>query len=208
MFAHRFAGAIAIAVLSSSAAMASTGASLQLSGNGVDLNLAVDTSNATFTFGSFDISLAPGQTIDDTFSYTVTVTDDGGPATRNWSFCTPITQTDCGPAATGFEQAYASIWMGRGDAGDPTPDDYMISDSDQFVSFQSVTGQPGVYTGTIDYTATNLSSWEYQSATVAVLGAAFVDASAVPEPPVAWLLAAGLMLASFRPMRRFLRRPD
>ncbi len=192
MFARRLALATATLVASSTPAFAATGASVHVSGDGVNVAVSVQNSNATFDFGSFDVSLAPSQTLTETFTYTVKVTDDGLPATRDWSFCTPVSYTDCGPGATGFEQAYASIWLGRD--GDPTPNDFMITDTSDFISFSSVTGQPGVYTGTIDYTATNLSSQDWQSTTVTILGAAFVDAaSPVPEPPAALLYLAGLV---------------
>ena len=191
MFARRLALAIATFAASTSTAFAAAGASVNLSGDGVQLAVSVQDSNATFDVGSFDVSLAPLQTLTETFSYTVKVADDGLPATRDWSFCTPISFTDCGPGPTGFEQAYASIWLGRD--GSPTDNDFMISDTSSFVSFQSVTGQPGVYTGTIDYTATNESSLEWQSTTVTILAAAFVDASPVPEPSQASLCLAGLV---------------
>jgi hypothetical protein len=200
---QRWGIAALIAAMSSTAALASTGASLTLTGDGVDLDMSIDTSTATFDVGSFDVALAPGATQQETFTYTVRVTDDGQAAARTWTFCTPVTYTDCGPPATGLEQAYASLWIGR-DPASGTDNDYWIDDTMSFNSFQSVTGTPGLYTGTIDYTATNTSSWLPQFTTVYVLGAVFADVSAVPEP-AAWqllALALGLGLAGMAARRR------
>ena len=85
-----------------------------------------------------------------------------------------------------------------------TDNDYWIDDTMSFNSFQSVTGTPGLYTGTIDYTATNTSSFLPQFTTVYLLGAVFADVSAVPEP-AAWqlmVLALGLGLAGVAARRR------
>ena len=178
-----------------SAAFATTGASVHLSGDGVALDAQASSSTATFDVGSFDISLAPGETLHEYFNYTVNVTDDGAPAARTWEFCTPLFDTDCGPPPTGFEQAAASIWIGR----DPRligDNDYMIDDSVVYQTFQSVTGTPGLYTGMLDYTATNASTFMYQSTTVTVLATVFVDASAVPEPSALQQIVLALGLAS------------
>lgn len=177
------------------AAFATTGGSVQLSGDGVVLDAHASSSTATFDVGSFDISLAPGETVHEYFNYTVHVTDDGTPAPRTWEFCTPLFDTDCGPPPTGFEEAAASIWIGR----DPRligDNDYMIDDSVIYRTFQSVTGLSGLYTGTLDYTATNTSTFMYQYTTVTVLAAVFADVSAVPEPSALQQIVLALGLAS------------
>lgn len=175
-------------------ATAATAARVTLDGNGVDLSLNQPGDGANFTFGSFDIALAPGASVQETFDYSIRLSADGLPATRDWSFCTPIAETDCGPDPTGFEQAYASIWMGR-DGRSPTDQDEWISDSLSFVNFLAPAGQSGLYTGQLVYTATNTSSMFDQSATVTIVAAAFVDAAPVPEPaPLTMIGAAGALV--------------
>jgi hypothetical protein len=185
------------------AASASTEARLTLTGDGVALGLDIDTSTAAFAPAAFDIALAPGASIEETFDYTLQVTDDGRPATRDWSFCTPVLAADCGPAPTGRAQAYASIWLGR----DPNSVDdasFWIDDTPLFVSRTSTTGAPGLYSGTLVYDATNTSLDRPQFATVTLIGAVFADvadaAGPVPEPApaAAWLVGiAGLAAAAF-----------
>lgn len=197
---------LGLALCSTGAALASTVASLKLTGDLVDLSVSIDTSTATFDYGQFDVALAPGQTLRETFTYTVQVTDDGLPAAREWSFCTPVSYADCGPNATGFEQAYVSIDLGR-DTRSVTDRDYWIDDTSSFLSFNSVTGKPGLYSGTLVYTATNTSLGEAQFATVSIVGAVFADVAAgdppaVPEPATAAMWLAGLGLAALRLRRR------
>lgn len=199
------AAAACILLSWSTVSNAATVANLQLTGDSVNLNVAIDTSGAQIGLGYFDVSLDPLQTIEEQFTYTITVEDDGLPANRSWQFCTPVLETDCGPDPTGREEAYASIWLGR-DPRDVTGSNYFISDNMVFQSFQSVTGQPGVFTGTIDYIATNTSDVMPQSTTLTILGAVFADVSAVPELP-AWqaLMAAFCGGALWRSAKR--RRP-
>ena len=191
MFVRQFVSQCLILGAFCSPAMATTNASVAVTGNNVSFSVAVDTSTADIAFGSFDVALAPGASVEEQFQYTVAVTDDGLPATRQWSFCTPLVESDCGPAPTGFEQAYASIWMGR-DPNSGSDSDEWISDTTAFVSFQSVTGEPGVFQGTLDYFATNTSDFMPQFTTVTILGAVFADVSAVPEPGKLGTMFAGL----------------
>jgi hypothetical protein len=193
MFVRQFVSRCLILGAFCSPAMAATGASVAVTGNNVSFSVAVDTSTADIAFGSFDVALAPGASMEEQFQYTVIVTDDGLPASRQWTFCTPLAESDCGPAPTGFEQAYASIWMGR-DPNSGSDNDEWITDTSAFVSFQSVTGQPGVFHGTLDYTATNTSDFMPQFTTVTILGAVFADVSAVPEPGSLAAMLAGLAL--------------
>ena len=178
-------------------AAAATGARITLQGDGVDLSLNQPADGANFTFGSFDVALAPGATVQETFDYTIRLSADGLPVARDWSFCTPITETDCGPDPTGFEQAYASIWMGR-DGRSPTDQDEWISDSLSFVDFLAPAGQSGVYTGQLVYTATNTSTLFDQSTTVTILAATFVDAAPVPEPAPLTMFGVAAALALLR----------
>jgi hypothetical protein len=174
-------------------AAAATGAQLTLEGDGVSLALDQPGDGANFTYGSFDVALAPGATVQETFDYSIRLSAGGLPVTRDWSFCTPIMQADCGPDPTGLEQAYASIWMGR-DGRSTTDQDAWIADSLTFVHFLAPANQSGLYTGQLVYTATNTSNLFDQSTTVTIVAAAFVDAAPVPEPaPVALFAAAGAL---------------
>jgi hypothetical protein len=182
-------------------AAASTAARITLAGDGVELSLDQPRDGANFTYGSFDVALAPGATVQETFDYTIRLSADSLPATRDWSFCTPIMETDCGPDPTGLEQAYASIWMGR-DGRSPTDQDEWIDDSLSFIHFLAPAGQSGLYTGELVYTATNTSPLFDQSATVTILAAAFVDATPVPEPAPLTLIGVAGALALLRAGRR------
>lgn len=168
------------AMLLAGAAQAHASAHLSFTGPDVDLHVDMNGSGATQGESLFFVAIDPGQTIDEQFSYTVTLSDEALPAERTWSFCTLVVfHSDCGPEATGGEQAAASILIAR----DMRSADGRIQDRVIFDHFYSVPGTTRTFSGTIDYIATNTSDVERLYETVPVLGAVFVDASAVFEPP-------------------------
>ncbi len=198
--------ALLAATLSPAAALAAAHADITITGPGdVDLSLAVDTNTARFTYQFLTVDFDPLQTVTRTFSYTVRVADDGLPATRTTTTCTPDYLSDCGPPATGFEQAYALIEIGW-DHRQVDQNDAFLSDAGAVQSFQSVTGSPQTFSGTLTYTGTDTSQFIPQEVTLQVMLFALADVSPVPEPEGWGLAALGLLPLLARARRRDVSR--
>jgi len=181
-------------------ASAAAESSLHVVGDGgIDVALSIDTNTANWNYQFLTVDVAAGQTVTRSWQYTVTVADDGLPALRTEdNVCTPDFLSDCGPPATGFEQAYALIEIGR-DHRDVNDDNAFLEDGNLVQSFHSVTGDPHTFTGTLTWTGTNLSEVRPQTAQLQVMLFALADVSAVPEPAGAALaLLALLPLAARR----------
>jgi hypothetical protein len=173
------------------ASHASASASVQVTGAGIDVAAAVNTNTAEFNYGFFEVDLQPLETVSRSFTYTVTLSDDGLPAFRVDTICTPDHLSDCGPAPTGLEQAYALIEIGR-DRRAIDSDNVYLDDSNIVQSFQSITGMPRTYAGTLTYTATDTSEYMSQIARLQLMVYVLADVAPVPEP-APWLPAlAGL----------------
>lgn len=196
--------ALALAAMAPMGALAAASASVHVTGGAdIDVSVAVSSNTANIDYQFFTVDLLPGETVQRTFNYTVTVADDGLPATRVDHICTPDYRSDCGPDPTGFELAYALIEIGR-DRRSVSDNDVFIVDSNLVGTFQSVTGSPHTYTGTLVYTATDSSPFVPQTTTLQVMLFALADVAAVPEPSSGWLALLGIvpLLARRRPARR------
>jgi len=193
-FLSRMAGA---ALIAPALAFGAAHSSVHVIGDaGVDVGVAVSTDTAAFDDTFFTVDLDPGQTVSRRFAYTVSLADDGLSAVRPPDEpCTPDYLTDCGPPATGFEQAYALIELGR-DRRNVDENDVWVVDGGFQQSFHSVTGSPRQFTGTITYTATDSSPFLAQSVQLQVMLYALADvhgAAAVDEAAPWSLLALGLL---------------
>jgi hypothetical protein len=183
-----------LALAHAGVAQGAASAHLHFSGQGVDLQVDMTGSGATQRDTVFFVALDPGQTVDEAFTYTVTLSDEALPAERTWDFCTLVAfHSDCGPDPTGSEQAAASLLIAR----DRRSANGQIQDTVIFDHFHSVPGTATTFSGTIDYIATNTSDVERLYETVPVLAAVFVDASAVPESPAAVSMMSGLLWLLF-----------
>jgi hypothetical protein len=193
-FLSRLAGT---ALIAPALAFGAAHSSVHVSGDAdVDVSVAVSTNTAAFYYTFFTVDLDPGQTVSRSFTYTVSLADDGLSAVRPPDDpCTPDFLTDCGPPATGFEQAYALIEVGR-DRRNVDENDFWVVDSSFQQSFHSVTGNPRQFTGTITYTATDSSEFLAQSVQLQVMLYALADVHAVVavDEAASWsLLALGLL---------------
>jgi hypothetical protein len=185
---------------------ATTGASASVTGTDVDIavSVAVDTNTAAFNYGFFDVYVPPLETVTRSFSYVVTVSDDGLPAFRVDNVCTPDYRSDCGPSPTGLEQAYALIEIGR-DRRAVDDDNAFLDDANIVETFQSVTGMPRTYTGTLTYIATDTNQFLSQTAHLQIMLYVLADVAAVPEPAPWGTAVTGLAciaLARLRSRRR------
>ena len=164
-------------------ALAAAHASISVVGDGgIDVSESVSSDTAGWNYGFLTVDVDPGQTVTRTFDYTVSLSDDGLPATRvEDGVCTPDFLSDCGPAATGFEQAYALIEIGR-DHREVDQNTAFLVDANLIENFRSVTGEPHTFAGTLTYTATNTSPVIPQEAQLQVMLFALADVAAVPEP--------------------------
>ena len=178
------------------ASHASASASVQVTGAGIDVAATVNTNTAEFNYGFFEVDLQPLETVSRSFTYTVTLSDNGRPAFRADTICTPDHLSDCGLAPTGLEQAYALIEIGR-DRRNVDNDNVYLDDTNIVQSFQSITGMPRTYTGTLTYTATDTSEYMPQIARLQLMLYVLADVAPVPEPS-SWLPAsAGLAFLSY-----------
>lgn len=120
-------------------ALAAASATVDVKDRGVT---SVSSSGVNFNFIGDSVFLPPGGTAETWWRYTLSVDDDGKPATRTWFECEPTPEGYCGPEPTGFEQAYAKLtlhildaapWMDYTLLGDPpsalaTPGDALPQD--------------------------------------------------------------------------------
>jgi hypothetical protein len=87
-------------------ALAAASATVDVKGRGVT---SVSTSGVNFVSHGESVFLPPGGSAETWWRYSMSVDDDGKPATRTWFECEPTPDGYCGPEPTGFEQAYASL---------------------------------------------------------------------------------------------------
>lgn len=116
-------------------ALAAASATIDIKDRGVT---SMSTSGANFAFHGDLVFLPPGGSTETWWRYTISVDDDGKPATRTWFDCEPTPVGYCGPEPTGFEQAYAKIdlhfidvapWMEMTVLGDPPPNLATLGDA-------------------------------------------------------------------------------
>ena len=174
---------VGAALISPALALAAAHASITVVGDGgIDLSESVASDTAEWNYQFLTVDVDPGQTVTRDFHYTVSIADDGLPAVRTEdNVCTPDYLSDCGPAATGFEQAYALVEIGR-DHREVDDSNAFLEDGNLVESFHSITGQPQMLAGDLTYTATNTSPYFVQEAQLQVMLFALADVSAVPEP--------------------------
>lgn len=187
------------------ASHASASASVQVTGAGIDVAAAVNTNTAEFNYGFFEVDLQPLETVSRSFTYTVTLSDDGLPAFRVDTICTPDHLSDCGPAPTGLERAYALIEIGRDRRAIDTNNAF-IDDTNIIQTFQSATGVPRTYAGTLTYTATDTSEYLPQVAQLQVMLYVLADVAPVPEPPNREMALAGMAILATMSIPRYRAR--
>lgn len=153
--------------------------------------IAVDTSGALSDGMLLSVWLGPfeSQTVD--IDYTVVLSADGLPASRQWTYCSPTFPVHyCGPAPTGSELAEAAIFL---TFSTETGQDGFIGYTGSDPAIFDLSSGTATYQGTLNFTVTELHGGEPHQALVFLQGAVFVDAaSAVPEPASLGLLLAGM----------------
>jgi len=194
-------------ILAGSDAIAHASATAQIG----DVSVSQDGSGPNFAITEWDVSLGTGESVSQTFSWSVTLHTDGLPATRTWDDgtvfgCLPLYEMKCGPAATGSELIEVFLQSYRdGRAANP-----FIDFTDTFANdilYDSVGTQ--TLSGSFTLTATNTGIGP-QSDGIGLFAALWVDSAAatppVPEPAGIALGIAGLatVLAA---LRRRGRRP-
>ena len=173
------------------ASHASASASVQVSGAGIDVASAVHTDTAKFNYEFFEVDLQALETVSRTFTYTVTLSDDGLPAFRVDTICTPDHLSDCGPAPNGIGAGYALIEIGR-DRRDIDTDNAFIDDANIIQTFPFDKSPPRTYAGTLTYTATDTSEYLPQVAQLQVMVFVLADVAPVPESPSCEMALAGM----------------
>lgn len=155
-------------------------------------------SGATSSDESFSAMLAPLASQTFTVHYSIDLSAAGMTATRDWSYCTPVLDTYCGPSATGNELAEAILYFtadSRSDMNDSINFNFgspvLLDEADGFDHLQ----------GTMTLTATNIDSTASHLASASLIVGAFVDANPIPEPGTAALMLAGLAILA-APRRR------
>ena len=171
----------------------------------LDINL--NSSGHEFEFnGLFPVTLAPGESVDTLFHYTVTVSEDGLPVPPSSDhFCTPLFPSACTPPDTGFEQVTVHFVVGFRDGRAANP---FISITGKDFSHQTPTdGTPESFTesGTFDLRIVNADTTNSHSDNFLNYAVAFVDAnplSPIPEPETWGLMLMGLGLYGVSVRRR------
>jgi len=205
---HAVAAALAAAlILAGSDAAAHASATVQIG----DVSVSQDGSGPNFAITEWDVTLGTGESVSQTFSWSVTLHTDGLPATRTWDDgtvfgCLPLNEIKCGPAATGSELVEAFLQTYRDGR-----------DANQFIDFTNTFTDDILYdsagtqtlSGSFTLTATNTGIGP-QSDSISLFAALWVDSAdvtpPVPEPGGLALAAVGLstVLAA---LRRRGRRP-
>jgi len=205
---HAVAAALAAAlILAGSDAAAHASATAQIG----DVSVSQDGSGPNFAITEWDVTLGTGESVSQTFSWSVTLHTDGLPATRTWDDgtvfgCLPLNEIKCGPAATGSELVEAFLQTYRDGR-----------DANQFIDFTNTFTDDILYdsagtqtlSGSFTLTATNTGVGP-QSDSIGLFAALWVDSAGatppVPEPGGLALAAVGLstVLAA---LRRRGRRP-
>jgi hypothetical protein len=159
--------------------------------------VALDSSGAISDGMLLSIWLGPfaSQTVN--VDYTVVLSADGLPASRQWTYCSPTFPVHyCGPAPTGSELAEAAIFL---TFSTETGQDGFISYTGSDPAIFDLSSGAATYQGTLSFTVTELHGDEPHQALVFVQGAVFVDAaSAVPEPATLGLLLAGFATVALK----------
>ena len=155
--------------------------------------IAMDTSGGFSDGMVLSIWLGPfeSQTVD--IDYTVVLSADGLPASRQWTYCSPTEPVHyCGPAPTGSELAEAAIFL---TFSTEIGQDGFISYTGSDPAIFDLSSGTATYQGTLNFTVTELRGDEPHQALVFLQGAVFVDAaSAVPEPATLGLMLAGMAM--------------
>jgi len=190
----------AVMILAGGDAAAHASATAQIGG----VTVGQDGSGPNFGITGWDVTLGTGQSVSQTFSWSVTLHTDGLPAARTWDDgtvfgCLPLNEIKCGPAATGSELIEAFLQTYRDGR-----------DANQFIDFTNTFAKDIVYdavgtqtlSGSFTLTATNTGVGP-QSDSIGLFAALWVDsasATPVPEPGGMALAAAGLstVLAALR----------
>lgn len=190
--------AAALALLGADAAMAKASAIVTL--NGIpQISLGPDVGGASWAEAVGTATLAPGQSWSISVPYTVTLSSNGLPASRDWQLCTPSFPSYCGAQPTGFESAEAYLFWDM-DSRSGRFDDLNVTATDD-VDFYLLNGVAH-YSGTMTFSATNVG-FGFRPVDAVLVASGFVDANPIPEPAPWALMAAALALgAGCRGVRR------
>jgi hypothetical protein len=184
----------AAAVATAFSARADAGATVTLFGGP---NLTLNHSGFVFDGGPRTVVLNPGQSLDFSIDYTLSVHDSGLPAPFDPAFagCLPLHDTVCNPAYAGFEVAKAMFDVAYRDGRVANPFITLTSDTGTRVSLETHADSFAEVlsrSGTIHYTLTNGTSFVQTDNFFVTFAAGWV--LAVPEPATWAQLAAGLAL--------------
>jgi PEP-CTERM motif len=155
-------------------------------------------------------ALAPGQVADMYWAYSITLTVDGFPATRENAGCIRwYAQPICAPQATGSELAFAGVGI--------VPERRVSGGQSSFISASEtprfvISGEDGdaerfTQTGVMHLQFTGLPSEISRPTSYSVFAWVWVDSnpsgpiSPVPEPATYFLMASGLMLVAVQKRR-------
>jgi hypothetical protein len=159
------------------------------------LDLSLSTTGHEFLFeGPNSMTLAPGQVIDFSLDYTVTISEDGLPVPPSSdSFCVPLHDGACTPPHTGFEQVFVEfqVWYVDPRAANPF---ISISGGGPFLHQTPANGTPESFTesGSFHVHVVNMDTVNPQTDTVSNYAVAFVEANPIPEPEIYGLMLMGL----------------
>lgn len=158
----------------------------------------LEASGASFTLANIAVELPRGGSADFFYDYTITLRDDGLAAARTWSFCVPLSASNCGPTATGNELASVTLYAGYYDSR--SFDLYsgivsgeLVSVSTDGGSFADGVTESGRLHVHVQATS-NAFAPEFTTTRFSVYALATVDASPlspVPEPASILLVLAG-----------------
>ncbi|MET0382038.1 MAG: hypothetical protein ABW032_01320 [Burkholderiaceae bacterium] len=164
------------------------------------VNVSQMDSGPNFGITNWNVSLATGESISQTFSYRITLHTDGLPAARTWDdstqfACLPLLLAKCGPDATGAEQVEVFLDTYRdGRQANPFVSFTGTFSDDVFLTSAGT----DTFAGDFTLTATN-TGFGFQGDGIGLLAAIWVDSNGpvptIPEPDKLTLGLAGLCTA-------------